>query len=82
MTEPEPTEPEQTEPGQGEPRCLARESRFADPDAAYRLLAEAHRDLDEAHSAALNARLVLILANQIGELEVLREAVALARQAR
>ncbi|HEV7337623.1 MAG TPA: DUF2783 domain-containing protein [Bosea sp. (in: a-proteobacteria)] len=65
-----------------EPAILAREARFADPDAAYRLLAEAHRDLDERESAALNARLVLILANQIGDLAVLREAVALARQAR
>ncbi|KUL95983.1 DNA topoisomerase IV subunit B [Bosea sp. WAO] len=65
-----------------EPTALAREARFADPDAAYRLLAEAHRDLDERESAALNARLVLILANQIGDLGVLREAVALARQAR
>ena len=60
---------------------LARESRFADPDAAFRLLAQAHRDLDERASAALNARLVLILANHIGDEEVLREAVALAREA-
>jgi anthranilate phosphoribosyltransferase len=65
-----------------EPAILAREARLADPDAAYRMLAEAHRDLDERDSAALNARLVLILANQIGDLPVLREAVALARQAR
>ena len=60
---------------------LARESRFADPDAAFRLLAQAHRDLGERASAAFNARLVLILANQIGDEEVLREAVALAREA-
>ena len=60
---------------------LARESRFADPDAAFRLLAQAHRDLDERESAAFNARLVLILANQIGDEQVLREAVALAREA-
>ena len=60
---------------------LARESRFADPDAAFRLLAQAHRDLDERQSAALNARLVLILANHIGDEQVLREAVALAREA-
>lgn len=65
-----------------EPVALALEARFADPDAAYRLLAEAHRDLDERESAALNARLVLILANQLGDLALLREAVALARQAR
>jgi hypothetical protein len=60
---------------------LARESRFADPDAAFRLLAQAHRDLNERESAALNARLVLILANHIGDENVLREAVALAREA-
>ncbi|HEV7328564.1 MAG TPA: DUF2783 domain-containing protein [Bosea sp. (in: a-proteobacteria)] len=60
---------------------LTRESRFADPDAAFRLLTQAHRDLDERESAAFNARLVLILANHIGDEEVLREAVALAREA-
>lgn len=60
---------------------LARDSRLPDPDAAFRLLAQAHRDLDERESAALNARLVLILANQIGDEAVLREAVALAREA-
>jgi len=60
---------------------LARESRFVDPDAAFHLLARAHRDLDERASAALNARLVLILANHIGDELVLREAVALAREA-
>lgn len=61
---------------------LDRDCRLADPDAAFRLLAQAHRDLGEAESAALNARLVLILANQLGDLDLLREAVALARQAR
>ncbi len=53
---------------------------LADPDAAYRLLAAAHRGLSEAQSAALNARLVLILANRIGDLDTLRAAVALARE--
>ena len=53
-------------------------NRFADPDAAYRLLIEAHRGFSDADSAALNARLVLILANQIGDIALLREAVALA----
>lgn len=60
---------------------LAREARLPDPDAAFRLLAQAHRDLGERESAALNARLVLILANQIGDEAILREAVALAREA-
>lgn len=45
---------------------LATRARFDDPDAAYRLIALAHRDLEAGQSAALNARLVLILANQIG----------------
>jgi len=54
-------------------------NRFADPDAAYRLIVDAHRGLGDADSAALNARLVLILANQIGDLAVLREALELAQ---
>lgn len=53
-------------------------NRFADPDAAYRLLIDAHRGLSDAESAGLNARLVLILANQIGDIDVIREALALA----
>jgi hypothetical protein len=53
-------------------------NRFADPDEAYRLLIEAHRRLSDEDSAALNARLVLILANQIGDISVLRSALALA----
>ena len=56
-------------------------SRLPDPDAVYRLLVEAHRGLDAERSAALNARLVLILANHIGDLDILRQAIALAQQA-
>lgn len=58
---------------------LARTLNLASPDEAYRLIATAHRDLDEARSAAFNARLVLILANHIGDEQVLREALAMAR---
>lgn len=57
---------------------LVADNRFADPDAAFRLLVEAHRPLSEAGSADLNARLVLILANHIGDAGVLAEAIALA----
>lgn len=53
-------------------------NRFADPDEAYRALIEAHRGLTDDESAALNARLVLILANQMGDLDMLRQALALA----
>ena len=54
-------------------------SRFADPDAAFRLLIEAHRGLDPAESAALNARLVLLLANHVGDAQVLHQAIARAK---
>jgi Protein of unknown function (DUF2783) len=60
---------------------LITESRFADPDAAYRLIVEAHRGLREAESHALNARLVLILANHAGDMAVLRQALDLAKAA-
>ncbi|MCA3313236.1 MAG: DUF2783 domain-containing protein [Roseomonas sp.] len=58
---------------------LVNKARFADPDAAYRAITEAHRDLTESQSADLNAALVLILANQLGDMAMLREALALAR---
>ena len=54
-------------------------SKFADPDSAYRALVEARRSLSEADAAELDAKLVLILANHIGDPEVLREAIALAK---
>jgi hypothetical protein len=56
-------------------------SRFADPDAAYAMLLEAHQSLSAERSANLNARLVLILANHVGDLAVLREAIDIARAA-
>jgi hypothetical protein len=60
--------------------ALDTASRFPDPDRAYRALIEAHRGLSDAESALLNTRLVLILANHIGDLGVLEEAIALAKQ--
>jgi anthranilate phosphoribosyltransferase len=59
---------------------LITESRFADPDRAYRALIEAHRGLPDEDSAALNTRLVLILANHVGDHSVLQEAIALAKR--
>lgn len=49
-------------------------------DDFYEALIEAHRDLDDAQSERLNARLILLLANHIGDLTVLREALAAARE--
>lgn len=59
---------------------LSMRSNFPDPDAAYRLLVETHRGLSEAQSALLDVALVLILANHIGSMDVLREAIALAQR--
>ena len=59
---------------------LQTEPRLADPDALYEALMQAHRALDEAASRRLDARLVLLLANHIGDMDILREAIALATQ--
>jgi len=49
------------------------------PDDFYEALIEVHKDLSPQESQALNARLILLLANHIGSVEVLREALAAAR---
>lgn len=59
---------------------LSTKSNFADPDAAYRLIVETHRGLSDEQSASLDAALVLILANHLGDLDLLREATALAKR--
>lgn len=53
--------------------------RIARPDDFYEALIEAHRGLTDAESRQLNARLILILANQVGDMEILAEALRLAR---
>ncbi|HEX5802880.1 MAG TPA: DUF2783 domain-containing protein [Azospira sp.] len=53
---------------------------FSPGDDFYELLIDAHRDLDDAQSAMLNAQLILLLANHIGDLSVLREALTKARE--
>jgi hypothetical protein len=58
---------------------LITASQFPDPDAAYRSIIEAHRGLSAEASADLDARLVLVLANHIGDADVLAEAIALAQ---
>jgi hypothetical protein len=52
---------------------------YAPGDAFVEQLLAAHRGLDDAASQQLNARLVLLLANHIGDLAVLDEALAVAR---
>jgi hypothetical protein len=60
--------------------ALSTSSNFAKPDDAFRMIVESHRGLSEAQSADLDAALVLVLANHIGDLEVLHEAIKLAKR--
>ena len=53
-------------------------AHFSDADAFYEALLLAHIDLNAEQSAALNARLILLLANQIGDQAVLRECIVAA----
>lgn len=56
------------------PARLVTTPHFASPDDFYEALIEAHQGLSTEESHAFNARLVLVLANHIGSLPVLREA--------
>ena len=60
---------------------LILESNLDAPDDFYEAMIEAHHDMSAEQSQALNARLVLLLANHVGSLPVLKQALAAARQA-
>jgi len=53
---------------------------FSPGDDFYQLLIDAHRDLSDEQSALLNAKLALLLANHVGDLAVVREALQRARE--
>ena len=55
------------------------DNQLTHPDDFYQALLDAHAGLSLAASHALNARLVLILANQVGDMTWLRAALAAAR---
>lgn len=59
--------------------ALITDINLSDPDGFYEALISTHSDLSPTQSEALNARLVLLMANHIGDLSVLREAMKLAR---
>lgn len=61
--------------------ALVTSPNIADADLVYVALVDAHRGLDAAGSAALDARLVLLLANHIGDAAVIRAAIAVAKAA-
>ena len=59
---------------------LNTEPNLASPDDFYEALIETHRGLSPEQSALVNAKLILLLANHVGDLGVLREAMAKARE--
>ncbi len=60
--------------------ALMTTPNISDADGFYAALLAAHKGLSEAESHAMNARLVLVLANHIGDAAVLQQALALARE--
>lgn len=56
------------------------EPNVADHDAFYEMLVDTHQDLSDEQSRMLNAQLILLLSNHIGDLGVLREAFSIARR--
>jgi len=58
---------------------LNLDPNIPDPDGFYDELLQAHNELTDEQSEALNARLILIMANQIGDRDILRAALAAAK---
>jgi hypothetical protein len=58
---------------------LSLKPNIESPDDFYQLLTDAQRDLSDEEANDMNARLVLVLANQIGSLSDLREAIEVTK---
>jgi hypothetical protein len=61
---------------------LVTVSQFSNPDVAYVTLVDARRGLSREAAAELDTKLVLLLANHIGDLDVLTEAIEIAKRNR
>jgi hypothetical protein len=61
-------------------KTLRLDPGIADPDGFYNALVDCYRDLDERQVGLFNARLILLLANQIGDPTLLAEALKRARE--
>ncbi len=59
---------------------LITQCNFNVPDVFYELFISAHRDISTNESNAMNAALVLLLSNHIGDLDVISEALEEARR--
>jgi Protein of unknown function (DUF2783) len=60
-------------------RRAALDNQLSDADGFYETLLDAHTGLSAEQSTLLNARLILLLANQIGDAAVLADCIALAK---
>lgn len=59
---------------------LNTQPNLSDPDTFYAALTDIHRELSREQSECVNARLILLLANHIGHMDVLNEALTLAEE--
>ena len=57
---------------------LNTEANIPDPDSFYEELIDSQRDMTDAEAQAMNARLILVLANHIGDRQALAEAIRVA----
>ena len=60
---------------------LRTDLQITDPDGFYEALIASHEGLTDAQSALLNAKLILLLANHIGDRQILDQALAAATKA-
>jgi hypothetical protein len=63
-----------------DPRTLIEKLNIAAPDDFYAELIAMHRGLSAEQSRLADAKLILLLANQVGDMEVLRQAMTAARE--
>jgi hypothetical protein len=60
--------------------AMNTDPNIPDPDRFYEILLAAHAGLTEDESLELDSRLILLLSNQIGDLDVLAACIAAARE--
>ena len=63
-----------------DPRMLTEKPNIAAPDEFYAELIDMHRNLSAEQSRLADAKLILLLANQVGDMALLRQAIAAARE--
>lgn len=57
---------------------LQMKSNIVDQDGFYQELIDSQRDMSDEEASLMNCKLVILLANHIGDRDVLREALAIA----